>query len=116
MHFHTNYVSTSVFGDVDYYQAMFEAEQDTDDPDSPYLLIQRQFEDPDDNWCYIETHDEKYCGHFLLRRVDFTQQKLSIELDRLKDNLVSVTFSMAATEFAEASQVVKIISGEIEPP
>jgi hypothetical protein len=28
-------------------------------------LIQRQFEDPDDNWCYIETHDEKYCGHFL---------------------------------------------------
>ena len=40
MHFHTNYVSTSVFGDGDYYQATFEAEQDTDDPDSPYLLIQ----------------------------------------------------------------------------
>jgi len=34
---------------------MFEAEQDTDDPDSAYLLIQRQFEDPDGNWCYIET-------------------------------------------------------------
>ena len=31
-------------------------------------------------------------------------------------NLISVTFAMAATEFAEASQVVKIISGEIEPP
>ena len=29
---------------------------------------------------------------------------------------VSVTFAMAATGFAEASQVVKIISGEIEPP
>ena len=56
MNFHANYVSTSVFGDGDYYQATFEAEQDTDDPDSPYLLIQRQFEDPDDNWCYIETH------------------------------------------------------------
>ena len=81
MHFHANYVSTSVFGDGDYYQATFQAEQDTDDPDSPYLLIQRQFEDPDDNWCYIETHDEKYSGHFLLRRVDFMPQKLSIELD-----------------------------------
>jgi hypothetical protein len=69
MDFRANYVSTSVAGD--YYQAMFEAEQDADDPDSPYLLIQRQFEDPDDNWCYIETHDEKYCGHFLLPRVDF---------------------------------------------
>jgi hypothetical protein len=49
-------------------------------------------------------------------RVGFTPQKLSIELDRQRDNLVSVTFAMAATEFAEASQVVKIISGEIEPP
>ena len=61
------------------------------------------------------THDEKYCGHFLLRRVNFTPQKLSIELDRPSDNLISVTFAMVATEFAEASQVVKIISGEIEP-
>ena len=74
MHFQANYVSTSVFGDGDYYLATFEAEQDTDDPDSPYLLIQRQFEDPDDDLCYIETHDEKYCGHVLLRRVDFTRR------------------------------------------
>ena len=116
MDFHANYVSTSVFGDGDYYQAIFESEQDTDDPDSPYLLIQRQFEDPDENWCYIETHDEKYCGHFLLRRVDFAPQKLSIEIDRPMDNLISVTFAMMAAEFPEASQVVKIISGEIEPP
>jgi hypothetical protein len=79
-------------------------------------LIQRQFEDPDDDRCYIETHDEKYCGHFLLRRVDFTPQMLSIELDRPRDNFVNVTLAMVATEFAEASQVVKIISGEIEPP
>jgi hypothetical protein len=115
MHFHANYVSTSVFGDDDYYQATFEAEHDADDPDSPYLLIQRQFEDPDDHSCYIETHDENYCGHFRLRRVAFTPQKLSIELDRPRDNFVSVTFAMVATEFAEASQVIKIISGEIEP-
>ena len=87
MNFHANFVSTSVFGDGDYYQVTFEAERDADDPDSPYLMIQRQFEDPDDNWCYIETHDEKYCGHFLLRRVDFAPQKLSIELDRPRDNL-----------------------------
>ena len=116
MHFRANYVSTSVFGDSDYYQVTFQAEQDTGDLDSPYVLIQRQFEDPDDNWRYVETHNEKYCGHFLLRRVDFTSQKLSIELDCPGDNLVSVTFAMAATEFTEASQVVKIISGEIEPP
>jgi hypothetical protein len=95
MHFHAKYVSTSVFGDGDHYQATFEAEQDTDDLDSPYLLIQRQFEDPDDHWCYVETLDEKHCGQFLLRRVDFTPQKLLIELDRPRDNLVSVTLEMA---------------------
>ena len=116
MHFHANYVSTSVFGDGDYYQAAFEAEEDADDPDSPYLLIQKQFEDPDDHLCYIETHVEKYCGHFLLRGVEFTMQKLSLELDRPKDNFVSVTFAIVETEFTEVSQVVKIISGEIEPP
>ena len=115
MHFHANYVSTSVFGDGNYYQAMFQAEQDADDSGNPYLLIQRQFEDQDDNLCYIETHDEKYCGHFSLRRLDFTPQKLSIELERPRNNLVRVTFAMVAAEFAEASQVVKIISGEIEP-
>src|SRR6516162_5867664 len=114
MHFHANYVSTSVSGD--YYQAMFEAEQDTDDLDSPYLLIQRQFEDPDDHRCYIETHDEKYRGHFILCRVDFTPQKLSIELDRPRDNFVSVTLAMVETEFAEASQVLKIIRARSSLP
>ena len=38
MRFHANHVSSSVSGD--YYQAMFEAEEDTNDPNSPYLLIQ----------------------------------------------------------------------------
>ena len=68
MNFHANYVSTSVFGDGDYYQATFEVEQDADDPGSAYLLIQRQFEDPDGYRCYIETHDEKYCGHSITPR------------------------------------------------
>jgi hypothetical protein len=116
MDFHASYVSTSVFGDGDYYQVTFKAEEDTDDPDSPHLLIQRQFEDPDDHSWHIETHDGKYCGHFLLRRVDFTPQKLSIDLDRPRDNLIIVTFAIAAREFAEVSPVIKIIIGEIEPP
>jgi hypothetical protein len=80
MRFHANYVSTSVSSD--YHQAMFEAEQDSDDVDSPYLLIQRQFEDPDDDWCYIKMHDKNYIGHFHLRRVEFTPHNLSIEFDQ----------------------------------
>jgi hypothetical protein len=112
MRFHANHVSSSVSGD--YYQVMFEAEEDTNDPDSPYFLIQRQFETSDGGRCYIETHDEKYIGHFLLRRVEFTPERLSIEFDRPSDNLVSVTFCMAISDFEEASRVMKIISGEID--
>jgi len=32
MHFRADYVSTSVFGDGDYYQATFQAKQDTELP------------------------------------------------------------------------------------
>jgi hypothetical protein len=40
---------------------------------------------------------------------------LLVEFDRPSHNLISVTFHMAPQEFPEASQVMKIISGEIEP-
>ena len=110
MQFHANYISTSVSGD--YYQAMFAAEENTDDPASPYVLLQRQFEMPDGGRCYIETHDEKYIGHFLLRRVEFTSEELLIELDRPRDDLISVTFDMAISDFKKASRVVKVISAQ----
>jgi hypothetical protein len=114
MQFHANHVSTSTFAG-DYYQAMFKADKEADDPHSPYLLIQRQFEDPDDYLCYVETHDEKYIGYFFLRRVEFTLHGLSIELDRPNDNLLTVTFTMAPSDFEQASRVVKIIAGDIDP-
>jgi len=107
MRFRANHISTSVAGD--YYQAMFAAEEDSDDPDSPYLLLQRQFEMPDGGECYIEMHDRDYSGHFLLRRVEFTRQKLIIESDRTTDNLISVTFDMTIPSFRKASRVMKII-------
>ena len=115
MEFHAKCVSTSISVGGDYYQVMFAAEEDTDDMDSPYLVIQRDFEMPDDDSCYVETHDERYRGHFILRRIEFTAEKLVIELDRPMNNLIGVTFSLATSEFKEASQVIKIISGEIEP-
>ena len=86
MHFYANYVSTSVFGDGDYYQAMFEAEQDADDPHSPYLSIQRQFEDQSDDLCYIEAHDENYCGHFFLRRLTLRHSSYRLSSIALTDS------------------------------
>jgi hypothetical protein len=107
MRFQANYISTSISGD--YCQAMFAAKMDPGDPGSPYLLLQPQFEMPDGGECYIETHDRKYIGHFLVRRVEFTPEKLSIEFDLPADNLINVTFDMTIANFKKMSRVVRII-------
>ncbi|RLA46355.1 MAG: hypothetical protein DRR42_18465 [Gammaproteobacteria bacterium] len=65
MKIHLDYVSVSVTGE--YYQVMFEdKEEDEGDAilDTPYVLIQRQFEMPDGGRIYIETHDESFIGPF----------------------------------------------------
>jgi hypothetical protein len=91
MRFHANHISTSSAGD--YHQAMFAAERDAGNLDSPYLLLQPQSETPGGGEYYIETHDENYCGHFGLRRVEFTPEKLCIEIDRPMDNLITSSHS-----------------------
>ncbi len=112
--FHANHVSSSAEGD--YYQLKFEAVVDSMDPEDPYLIVQRQFEDSDDDQCYIETHDENYVGHSRIRRLDFAAARLLLELERPKFNVVEVTFVMASSEIQEVARVVGIISGEIEAP
>jgi hypothetical protein len=74
MRFHAKYVSAAEAGD--YYQVSFETEDPGDDAtdppglDSPYLIIQRQFETPDGGRCYVETHDHGYVGHYRLKLID----------------------------------------------
>jgi hypothetical protein len=41
---------------------------------------------------------------------------MKYELRTMREQGSGTTFAMVATEFAEASQVVEIISGEIERP
>jgi hypothetical protein len=114
VHFHANHVSVSADGD--YYQVMFEATKDAIDPERPYLIIQRQFEDPDGGVCYVETHDETYIGHFRVRRIDFSPSGILLEIDRPKANVVEVTFAIESSEFKRVARVVDIISGAIEAP
>jgi len=112
--FHANHVSASADGD--YYQVLFEAVEDSTDPESPYLVIQRQFEDPDGGRCYVETHDENYIGHFRICRIDLSVSRILLEIDRPNANVVDVTFAIASSEFKQVARVVGIISGAIEAP
>jgi hypothetical protein len=113
VHFHAKYVTASANGD--YYQVLFESKKDTCDPDYPYFLIQRQFETPDGGRCYLETHDERYIGHFRIRRVDLSPSRVVVEIDRPMANVIEVTFTLSPSDFRRVAQVVDIISGAIDP-
>jgi len=119
MRFRAKYVSASENGD--YYQVMFENTDpacdaaDMDGPDSPYLLIQRQFEDPDGGRCYVETHDEGYIGHFRLRSIEFSPSRLLLEIARDRNNRIEVIFDIGQSEFEEVERVIDIISGRSSP-
>ncbi len=112
MKFHANYISTSVSGD--YYQVLFEEKNESAQPDSPYLLIQRQFEIPDNGMCYVETHDKEYIGHFRFDRIDFRSDGIFIELNRSSKREIYVKFDLPITEFEKALAVIKILSGEMD--
>jgi len=95
---------------------MFAAVRDSTDPASPYLVIQRQFEDLDGGRCYVETHDENYIGHFRIRRIDLSVSRILLEIDRPKANVVEASFAIASSDFKQVARVVGIISGAIEAP
>jgi hypothetical protein len=112
MQFHAKFVSTSISGD--YYQAVFEEDEASPDSDSPYLLIQRQFEVDDDGECYIETHNKDFAGHFRLRRFEISPKRIVIEIDRVNNRYIQVTFDLTTNEFANVLPVLKILSGQLE--
>ena len=113
MRFHAKYVSAAEAGD--YYQVSFETEDPGDDAtdppalDSPYLIIQRQFETPDGGRCYVETHDHSYVGHYRLKLIDFSPTHLVVAIERKSNTHVEVTYALDAVEFNEVQRVVNII-------
>jgi hypothetical protein len=113
MRFHAKYVSAAEAGD--YYQVSFETEDPGDDAtdppglDSPYLIIQRQFETPDGGRCYVETHDHGYVGHYRLKLIDFSPTHLAVAIERKSNTHVEVSYDLDAVEFNEVQRVVNII-------
>lgn len=110
MLFHANHLSSSEAGD--YHQVQFALQNDADDVEGPYLLIQRQIEDLDGGVCYIETHDEKYIGHFYVTRLDLSPSRLLLEIDRPALNVIEVTFEITSPDFDEVARIIGMINGE----
>ena len=119
MQLHAKRVSAVVSGD--YYQAIFDSDDRDDeqvdpfDQPEPYVLVQREFEDFNGDKCYIESHDEKYIGHFKLKLVEFSPTRLAYEIARRDHKIVEVSFSLTAAEFEEAQPIIEVIFGVREP-
>ena len=119
MRFHAPSVSASADGD--YYQLSFgplengEAEDDPYDVRGPYLIVQRQFEMPDQGRCYVETDNESYVGHFRLRLAEVSPTRIAFDIERSTNDQVEVIFSLSASEFEEVRRTAEIVFGLREP-
>jgi len=110
MHINVNYVSASESGD--YYQVVFDTTDsaaDSTNTDSPYLLIQRQFEDPNDRFCYLESHDDRFIGHFRLCLVVFNTKRLEFVIRREFNRRVNVSFELNRAQFKDVERAIDII-------
>ena len=99
-----DHVSASESGD--YYQVLFEGEEDGE---GAYLLMQRQFEDPDGGLCYLESHDEDYTGHFKVVRAALGRKRLCLELGRKDAAEVEVTFKTGEQNYHEVARIMRIM-------
>lgn len=90
----------------DYYQLGFENEAEDD---GPYVLVQRQFEDPDGGVCYIETHVEDYIGHAQVARASISRRQLRLELGRREHALIEVSFELCDPNYEEVVRIMRIM-------
>lgn len=113
--------SVSASADGDYYQLCFgplengEAENDPSHVRGPYLIVQRQFEMPDQGRCYVETDNESYVGHFRLQLAELSPTRIAFDIERSTHDRIEVTFSLGASEFEEVRRTVEIVFGLREP-
>ena len=104
-----DHVSASESGD--YFQVLFESEEDGE---GEYVLIQRQFEDPDGGRCYIEAHDEDYIGHFKVVRASLARNRFFLELRRKQAAVVEVTFNTTDQNYNDVAKVMRIMIPYLE--
>ncbi len=94
----------------DYFQVSFHTNAD----DGHYLLVQRQFEDPDGGYCYVEAHDEEYCGHVRVKRALLTRDRFIMELRRKQAAHIEVRFRTTQSAFDDLRRILQIMFPDLE--
>jgi hypothetical protein len=100
----------SASDDGDYFQVAFEERRDEEG--SPYLLIQRQFEDEDGDVCYIESHDEEFVGHFRIRSARLGRRRFVLSVNQALE--AEVGFDINEQTFNEIKKILRLMIPELE--
>ena len=98
-----NSVSASEAGDS--FQVLFEEE--VDNSEARYFLVQCQFEFPDEEEFYIESDDTRLCGHFEVKTATLSRQSLRLEMPSTKWKIIQVQFQTDDEGYGELERVLK---------
>lgn len=104
------YVSVASAGD-EYFQVPFDARPEGTDGDTPYFLLQRQFESPDGGRVYVECHQRELCGHVRVRHAVLSTGVLRLELATRPPHVVAIRFKADSRRFRQLTAILKTIIG-----
>ena len=97
-----NSVSASEAGD--YFQVLFENQEDN--LEGGYFLIQCQFEFPDEGEFYIESNDTRLCGPLEVKAATLSRQGLRLEMPSTKWKIIQVQFATDQAGYEELERVL----------
>ena len=81
------------------------------DGETPYFLLQRQFEIPDGGHVYIESHHREMCGHVCISRAVLTAGLLRLQLAGRPPRELAIRFKADRRRLRELTAMLKTIIG-----
>lgn len=90
----------------EYFQVRF---GDDADSDEAYLLIQRQFEDDDGGYFYVESSQECLCGHFKIRQAELSRDVLRLEIMCRPVETVQIRFRADDAHYEQLKRILSIM-------
>ena len=83
------------------------------DSDAGYVLVQRQFEFPDPEECYVESDDREFSGHFRIQRANLSRDRFRIAFGRNPVREIAVSFDAKDSVYTEVKRVLQIMIPEL---
>ena len=102
--FECEHVSATEAGEG--FQVLF---QKVPESDEGYVLVQRHFEFPDREECYVESNDPDFSGHFRIRDAYLSRNRFRMAFGRSPVREIAVSFDATDSVSTEVKRVLQIM-------